>query len=120
LQATTGAQQQELRVCAERLHALELERRRLHNDVQELKGNIRVFCRVRPPLEAERPGPGHLRFSPHDPRAIALYRTKESRTGSERGEVRYDFTFDRVFPPGTSQGDVFEEVPLLVQVTPPG
>ncbi|KAM8792399.1 kinesin-like protein KIFC1 [Eudromia elegans] len=115
LQATTEAQQQELRVCAERLHALELERRRLHNDVQELKGNIRVFCRVRPPLEAERPGPGHLRFSQHDPRAIALYRTKEPRTGGERGEVRYDFTFDRVFPPGASQGDVFEEVALLVQ-----
>ncbi|KAM8792395.1 kinesin-like protein KIFC1, partial [Eudromia elegans] len=120
LQATTGAQQQELRVCAERLHALELERRRLHSDVQELKGNIRVFCRVRPPLEAECLGPGHLRFSQHDPRAIVLYRTKEPRTGSERGEVRYDFTFDRVFPPGTSQGDVFKEVLLLVQVTPPG
>ncbi|KAM8795955.1 LOW QUALITY PROTEIN: kinesin-like protein KIFC1 [Eudromia elegans] len=106
---------QELRVCAERLHALELERRRLHNDVQELKGNIRVFCRVRLLLEAERPGPGHLRFSPHDPRAITLYRTKEPRTAGERGEVRYDFTFDRVYPPGASQGDVFEEVALLVQ-----
>ena len=28
-------------------------RRRLHNQVQELKGNIRVFCRVRPFLPGE-------------------------------------------------------------------
>lgn len=29
------------------------ERRRLHNVVQDLKGNIRVFCRVRPMSKAE-------------------------------------------------------------------
>ena len=28
----------------------ETERRKLHNMVQELKGNIRVFCRMRPLL----------------------------------------------------------------------
>ena len=27
----------------------------LHNQVQELKGNIRVFCRVRPVLKGEEP-----------------------------------------------------------------
>ena len=28
-------------------------RRKLHNAVQELKGNIRVYCRVRPSLPSE-------------------------------------------------------------------
>ena len=28
-------------------------RRKLHNTVQELKGNIRVYCRVRPSLTSE-------------------------------------------------------------------
>ena len=30
------------------------ERRKLHNLVQELRGNIRVYCRVRPLLARER------------------------------------------------------------------
>lgn len=28
------------------------KRRELHNQVQELKGNIRVYCRVRPAIES--------------------------------------------------------------------
>ena len=35
------------------LQDAEMSRRRLHNMVQELKGNIRVFCRVRPALPFE-------------------------------------------------------------------
>ncbi|NWZ29775.1 KIFC1 protein, partial [Asarcornis scutulata] len=109
------AEVSELRALAavqeEHLHALEMERRRLHNQLQELKGNIRVFCRVRPLLAAEQEaqkGLEHLHFPPEDNKTL-------SHTG-RRGEVRYDFSFDRVFPPGASQEDVFEEIALLVQV----
>uniref|UniRef100_A0A8B9SGW9 Kinesin motor domain-containing protein n=1 Tax=Anas platyrhynchos TaxID=8839 RepID=A0A8B9SGW9_ANAPL len=116
-----GAAQAELREVAgaqeEHLHALEMERRRLHNQLQELKGNIRVFCCVRPLLAAEQEaqkGLEHLHFPPEDNKTLVLCRTEGSHTG-RRGEVRYDFSFDRVFPPGASQEDVFEEIALLVQ-----
>ena len=36
-----------------KLREEETTRRELHNAVQELKGNIRVFCRVRPSLPRE-------------------------------------------------------------------
>ncbi|XP_071888457.1 carboxy-terminal kinesin 2-like [Anas platyrhynchos] len=94
-----------------------MERRRLHNQLQELKGNIRVFCCVRPLLAAEQEaqkGLEHLHFPPEDNKTLVLCRTEGSHTG-RRGEGRYDFSFDRVFPPGTSQEDVFEEIALLVQ-----
>ncbi|NXA01139.1 CTK2 protein, partial [Nesospiza acunhae] len=103
----------------ERIHLLEMERRRLHNDIQELRGNIRVFCRVRPLLPEERErqrGMPHLHFPPQDARSLVLTRPDDSQVGRERrAELRYDFSFDRVFPPGASQQEIFREIQLLVQ-----
>ncbi|XP_069602396.1 kinesin-like protein KIFC1 isoform X1 [Ranitomeya imitator] len=99
------------------IYTLESERRRLHNTVQELKGNIRVFCRVRPSLPSEKPSPvGHIVFSPNDEKAILLTKTEESHIGRDKSQaVKYDFNFDCIFPPSTSQAAVFEEISLLVQ-----
>ncbi|XP_044162240.1 kinesin-like protein KIFC1 isoform X1 [Bufo gargarizans] len=99
------------------IYTLETERRRLHNAVQELKGNIRVFCRVRPTLPFEKASSdGHISFPPNDEKAIVLSKVEESHIGREKGQsVKYDFNFDCIFPPTTSQAAVFEEISLLVQ-----
>ncbi|XP_071074519.1 kinesin-like protein KIFC1 isoform X2 [Dasypus novemcinctus] len=109
----------------ERLHGLEMERRRLHNQLQELKGNIRVFCRVRPVLPGEpTPPPGLLLFpsgpsGPSDPPTrLSLSRSDERRgtlSGAPAPTTRHDFSFDRVFLPGSGQDEVFEEIAMLVQ-----
>ncbi|XP_047652419.1 kinesin-like protein KIFC1 isoform X1 [Phacochoerus africanus] len=106
----------------DRLHGLEMERRRLHNQLQELKGNIRVFCRVRPVLPGEpTPNPGFLLFpgGPADPPTrLSLSRSDERRgtlSGAPAPPTRHDFSFDRVFPPGSRQDEVFEEIAMLVQ-----
>ncbi|XP_072777286.1 carboxy-terminal kinesin 2 [Taeniopygia guttata] len=97
-----------------------MERRRLHNDIQELRGNIRVFCRVRPLLPEERErqrGMPHLHFPSQDTRSLVLTRPDDSQLGRERrAELRYDFSFDRVFPPAASQEEIFQEIQLLVQL----
>jgi len=41
-------------IFQEKDRANETERRKLHNTILELKGNIRVFCRLRPLLGHER------------------------------------------------------------------
>ncbi|XP_077689288.1 kinesin-like protein KIFC1 isoform X2 [Eretmochelys imbricata] len=46
----------------------------------------------------------------------SLLETRESHFGRDRkGDVKYDFIFDRVFSPACSQEEVFEEIALLVQ-----
>ncbi|XP_046874609.1 kinesin-like protein KIFC1 isoform X2 [Hypomesus transpacificus] len=96
------------------LHAGEMERRKLHNAIQELKGNIRVFCRVRPPSTGGLMD--HIQLPVHDNKSMTLAKTEESHTG-RGGETQksYNFSFDRVFGPSSSQKEVFEEINLLVQ-----
>ena len=68
---------------------------------QELKGSIRVFCRVRPPL-------------PDTEQAIVVG-DQETSLKLTHGTEEYPFKFDKIFPPKSSQERVFEEVEGLVQ-----
>ncbi|KAF8883338.1 kinesin-domain-containing protein [Gymnopilus junonius] len=122
----------------------ELVRRKLHNMVQELKGNIRVFCRVRPVLPSDlttyagslsSPGSstssasgGSIDFDKakeelqaslsypdqRDHKEIVVSSSSSSATGQERKEI-YNFAFDRVFEPDSTQAEVFEEISQLAQ-----
>ena len=38
-------------------------------------------------------------------------------SATRRGQNKYDFTFDRVFQPTSTQEDVFDEISQLVQVS---
>ncbi|PVF97935.1 kinesin-domain-containing protein [Serendipita vermifera] len=93
-------------------------RRKLHNEIQELKGNIRVYVRVRPIIKGEKDeasGEAPIAFPDgRDHKEIVLSSTSESAAGTQRKEV-FAFNFDRVFEPRTTQVEVFEEMSQLVQ-----
>lgn len=104
--------------CAkEKLMREETLRRNLHNQVQELKGNIRVFCRVRPPIAGETNEIAEIRYPDKDTECSTielLGPSIESATGiaSTKSHV---FGFDRVFSAHASNADVFSEISQLVQ-----
>ncbi|XP_066579972.1 kinesin-like protein KIFC1 [Amia ocellicauda] len=109
--------QQRVEELTEQLHCGEMERRKLHNTIQELKGNIRVFCRVRPLLTGDgSTGMEHIELPAQDNKTVTLAKTNESHTGrAGEQQTRYVFSFDRVFGPRASQEEVFSEISLLVQ-----
>ena len=82
-------------------------RRQMHNTIQELRGNIRVYVRTRPFL----PGDNQNNDSPVDvsPDGESLS-IVDRRNGSD-----LDFNFDKVFPASAGQGLVFDEVSDFVQ-----
>lgn len=85
-------------------------RKKLHNTILELKGNIRVFCRVRPLLPDDGAGSENT---------VISYPTSTEALGRgidllQSGQ-KYPFTFDKVFSHEATQQDVFVEISQLVQ-----
>ncbi|KAI1301964.1 kinesin-like nuclear fusion protein [Mortierella claussenii] len=122
LEQELSGSQMLVRDLEQRIRQEETIRRRLHNTIQELKGNIRVFCRVRPVVRTEnasgRKSPetttALIKYPDQEGREIEFAHATESATGSQI-EKAYPFTFDRVFQPTSTQDDVFEEISQLVQ-----
>jgi Microtubule binding len=93
------------------------ERKKLHNELVDLKGQVRVFCRSRPVLDFEDSN-GWPTAVNVDPSSSSVYLVvpqsgKSSRTGREAKTAQ--FNFDEVFGPEASQSDVFAEVKPLLQ-----
>lgn len=101
-----------------KLRTEETLRRKLHNQVQELKGNIRVFCRVRPHLESE-PTEDRAKISypddNEDSKEVEVMGPEEKSSLGNITTKTNAFTFDRVFGPTSQNANVFEEISQLVQ-----
>ncbi|GLT75502.1 hypothetical protein SLA2020_472210 [Shorea laevis] len=85
-------------------------RKKLHNTILELKGNIRVFCRVRPLLPDDGAGTES---------SVISYPASMESLGRgidliQSGQ-KYPFTFDKVFTYEASQQEVFVEISQLIQ-----
>lgn len=80
------------------------KRRKLHNLVQELKGNIRVYARVRPMTAAEAEAGSCLSFLGPD----------EIQIRNEDMGVKKAFQFNEVLKPESSQADLFTNIRDLV------
>lgn len=104
-------------VAKGKLRAEETLRRKLHNQVQELKGNIRVFCRVRPTLPAEADGGAQMKFpdTDNEGKEIEIIGAAEKSALGNVTTKAYPFSFDKVFGPSAQNGDVFGEISQLVQ-----
>ncbi|KAM6516237.1 kinesin-like nuclear fusion protein [Fusarium falciforme] len=94
----------------------ETERRVLFNKYQELKGNIRVMCRVRPPLGDGEGEQAKMSFPDDKTSAeIVLAGPEEKSSLGNVTRKNYPFEFDRVFIPGTQNEEIFGEISQLVQ-----
>lgn len=89
----------------QRLRDAEALRRRLHNTILELKGNVRVFCRIRPRLSTGPEAVTEIKDGELMGRGVSIVTNQKTM----------QFTYDRVFGPASRQEEVFEEVSALVQ-----
>uniref|UniRef100_A0ACD6A2X0 Uncharacterized protein n=2 Tax=Avena sativa TaxID=4498 RepID=A0ACD6A2X0_AVESA len=89
-------------------HKVLEENRKLYNQIQDLRGNIRVYCRVRP-------------FLPGKESASSSVAGVEDRTitimtaAKHAKDARKSFTFNRVFGPFATQAEVFADMQPLIR-----
>jgi kinesin family member C1 len=108
---------QSARESREKLIKEETLRRILFNQVQELKGNIRVMCRVRPTTEAEENEAAKIAFPDveKESRELEIQGPEEKSSLGNITRKTSAFSFDRVFGPGSQNEEVFGEISQLVQ-----
>nr|KAJ0199931.1 hypothetical protein LSAT_V11C600319560 [Lactuca sativa] len=95
----------ELVTLNEEVFRLNAKRRQVLNQYLQLKGNIRVFCRIRPTINGEKFS--HLKpVVPLDSSGILLNLT-ENKTKL--------YNFDKVFHPTSSQDEVFSEIEPVIK-----
>lgn len=119
--ADTAILKSETVVNEARIYEQEAERRVLHNRLQELKGNIRVFCRIRAVNSSDTLSEIELNGESINDEAnqeLTLFKTTTplpiTRSPSKARDAYY-FQFDRVFLMVESNEDIFEEIAQLVQ-----
>uniref|UniRef100_A0A804PHL3 Uncharacterized protein n=1 Tax=Zea mays TaxID=4577 RepID=A0A804PHL3_MAIZE len=95
--------------AAEKYHATLADNRKLFNEIQELKGNIRVYCRIRPfrPWEDEKST--SVEYIGENGELVLSNPTKK---GKEAGK---NFTFNKVFGPTATQDMVFNDIRPLIR-----
>ncbi|CAL9069296.1 kinesin-like protein KIN-14P isoform X1 [Musa acuminata AAA Group] len=102
-----GKHMQVLAQAASGYHKVLEENRKLYNQVQDLKGNIRVYCRVRPFLPRQSSSMstvGHI-----DDGNIMII------TPSKYGKGHKSFSFNKVFGPFATQEEVFSDTQPLIR-----
>jgi kinesin family protein C1 len=114
LESDLNSATSKLQMSQEQLYQINIERMVLHNQVLDLRGNIRVFARVRPPIGTESDRQLCMWNFP-DESALEVGSSDLVPVGGSRQKTKYDFSYDHVFDPHATQPEIFEIVAPLIQ-----
>ncbi|KAK8533137.1 hypothetical protein V6N13_046300 [Hibiscus sabdariffa] len=95
--------------AAENYHSVLAENRRLYNEVQDLKGNIRVYCRIRPFLPGQSKKQTAIEYIGENGELVV---SNPSKKGKDTHRL---FKFNKVFSPAATQEEVFLDTQPLIR-----
>ncbi|XP_053726208.1 uncharacterized protein si:dkey-96l17.6 [Synchiropus splendidus] len=105
LQDKLRQEQEEKKKIIENYTSERTMRRKYYNMVEDMKGKIRVFCRIRPPADTEGVQGGVKVLKKIDDYTVAVETSRGPR----------EFFFDHVFGAEASQDEIFQDTSRLIQ-----
>lgn len=95
--------------AAQNYHSVLVENRKLYNEIQDLKGNIRVYCRIRPFLQGQNKKQTTIEYIGENGELVVV---NPSRQGKDTHRL---FKFNKVFGPTATQEEVFLDTQPLIR-----
>ncbi|KAG2302908.1 hypothetical protein Bca52824_031559 [Brassica carinata] len=95
--------------AAKNYHVVLEENRRLYNEVQELKGNIRVYCRIRPFLPGQNSTQTSIEYIGENGELVVANPFKQGK------DTHRLFKFNKVFGQAATQEEVFLDTRPLIR-----
>uniref|UniRef100_A0A2P2JHT8 Uncharacterized protein MANES_02G021900 n=2 Tax=Rhizophora mucronata TaxID=61149 RepID=A0A2P2JHT8_RHIMU len=95
--------------AAKNYHVVLAENRKLYNEVQDLKGNIRVYCRIRPFLPGQCKKQTTIEYIGDNGELVISNPSKQAKDSHRL------FKFNKVFGPATTQEEVFVDTQPLIR-----
>lgn len=95
--------------AAQNYHTVLEENRKLYNEVQDLKGNIRVYCRIRPYLSGQSGKQTTIEYMGENGDLVVKNPSKQGKASHRL------FKFNKVFGPAASQEEVFLDTQQLIR-----
>ncbi|KAL1192007.1 Kinesin-like protein KIN-14J [Cardamine amara subsp. amara] len=95
--------------AAKNYHVVLEENRRLYNEVQELKGNIRVYCRIRPFLPGQNSRQTTIEYIGENGELVVANPLKQGK------DTHRLFKFNKVFGQAATQEEVFIDTRPLIR-----
>jgi ankyrin repeat protein len=91
------------------------ERKRLHNQIEDMKGVMRVFCRIRPMSSSEiaKNCLDVIEYA-NDRLSVKLHLGGNDKAKENQNEIK-SYSFDSVFSPMDDQNEIYRDVNQLVQ-----
>ncbi|KAB5534963.1 hypothetical protein DKX38_018049 [Salix brachista] len=99
----------DLEVASSSYHQVLEENRQLYNQVQDLKGTIRVYCRVRPFLRGQSNGQSTVDYIGENGNIMIANPLKNGK------EARKVFSFNKVFGTNVTQDQIYADTQPLVR-----
>ncbi|KAG2411041.1 Kinesin-like protein [Vigna angularis] len=98
-----GVKLKPLLQAAENYHVVMAENKKLFNEIQELKGNIRVYCRIRPSALGKLEKESIVEHVGENDLVVA-------NPSKEGKDTLRSFKFNRVFNPAATQAEVYSDI----------